>query len=264
MTSVQSPSACVGVFDSGVGGLSVLRALRERLPGVPLRYIADSAHAPYGERDAAHVIARSMALTRRLVDDGAQLVVVACNTATALAVQALRERWPELPVVGVEPGIKPAVARSRGGRIGVMATPATLGSARFLALLERHRGAAQWFLQPCPGLAAAIERGSLDDPSLMDLLQRFACPLREARVDTVVLGCTHYPFVAPALQRLLGEEVGLLDTAQAIAQRAAALCKLEPSDAATMSLQTTGSASVLSRLAQQWLTHEGLADHVMV
>jgi glutamate racemase len=179
-------------------------------------------------------------------------------------VQRLRERWPGVPVVGVEPGIKPAIAQSPQGRIGVMATTATLASARFRALLERHRGKAQWHLQPCPGLAAAIENGSLDDAQLDALLQRFAAELRAARVDTVVLGCTHYPFVAPALQRMLGDEVTLVDTAQAIAERAASLWTAPNQGDASLTLQSTGDPLPLTRLARQWLQHDAIAQHVLV
>ena len=129
---------CIGVFDSGVGGLSVLRALRATLPGVTLRYFADSAHAPYGGREARHVVERSIALSQRLVDDGARLIVVACNTATVQAIDTLRERWPSLPFVGVEPGIKPAAAQTRNGRVAVMATAATVSSARVQRLVLDH------------------------------------------------------------------------------------------------------------------------------
>ena len=173
MTSVQSHSACIGVFDSGVGGLSVLRALRGRLPGVPLRYLADSAHAPYGGREAAHIIGRSLALTQRLLEDGATLIVVACNTATVQAIAALRERWPALPFIGVEPGIKPAAAQTRTGRIAVMATAATVASARVQRLVEQHAGDAEVLLQGCSGVVDVIERADGDSAALLEVLRPY-------------------------------------------------------------------------------------------
>src|SRR5262245_39629221 len=154
---------CIGVFDSGVGGLSVLRALRERLPGAPLRYLADSAYAPYGGRDATQIVERSIALTQRLLDDGAAMIVVACNTATVQAIAALRERWPALPFVGVEPGIKPAAARTRNGRVALMATASTAGSARVQRLVREHASNVQVLLQGCPGVVDVIERADGDD-----------------------------------------------------------------------------------------------------
>jgi glutamate racemase len=266
MKPASSPAPCIGVFDSGVGGLSVLRALRARLPHTRLHYLADSAHAPYGEREPQHVLNRSEALTRHLWAHGAQLVVVACNTATALAVQHIRTLWPELPVVGVEPGIKPAVALSPRGRIGVMATTGTLSSERFQALWQRHRGEAHWHLLPCPGLATRIEHGSLSDPELLALIARFAANLRASEVDTVVLGCTHYPFVIEPLRAALPPDVRFVDTAQAVAERAAALWQAADHGAQTpsMVLQTTGESEAMARVARPWLSFEGAIEKVDV
>jgi glutamate racemase len=251
----------VGIFDSGVGGLSVLRALQVRLPGASLHYIADSAHAPYGERDDAFIVARSTRLARHLMDEGAQAIVVACNTATAIAVVPLRETFAGVPIVGVEPGVKPAAAASRCGRVGVMATGATLRSARFRDLVQAHAGAAQVHLQACTGLAAAIEAGDLAAPALRELVERHCAPLRAAGVDTVVLGCTHYPFVHALIAQALGEGVQIIDTAEAVARRAAVVCAglsaanvandhLAP---ASVSLHTTGDPAHLRYLAAHWL-----------
>ncbi|WP_077037017.1 glutamate racemase [Pelomonas sp. KK5] len=217
------PRPSIGVFDSGVGGLTVLRELRRELPAVDLRYVADTAHAPYGQRSADYIAARSLAITQYLLDQGARLIVVACNTATAHAIAAMRERWPTLPIVGTEPGIKPAVAASRNGRIGVLATPATIASERFKSLLQRHAEGKQIVAQPCPGLVDLIEAGELDTPALHALLAQLCAPLREARVDTVLMGCTHYPLVQAALQRTLGPEVQLLNIEGAVARQAARL-----------------------------------------
>lgn len=248
----------VGIFDSGVGGLSVLRALHPWMAGATLHYVADSRHAPYGDRDEAFIVERSMRLGWYLVDAGAQVLVVACNTATAAAVASLRETFDGLPIVGVEPGIKPAVAASRNGRIGVMATGATLRSARLRALVEAHAGNAHVHLQACHGLAAAIETGALEAPALRELVERHAAPLREADVDTVVLGCTHYPFVRHLVESALGANVRIIDTAEAVARRTVDVCAgLHSSGgsagAVEVLLQTTGDADPLRRIAEPWL-----------
>jgi glutamate racemase len=252
-------SPCIGVFDSGVGGLSVLRELRRTLPRVRLHYVADSGHAPYGERDAAHVIERSMRVVSHLVAHGAQAVVIACNTATAVAVSQLRAAWPQLPFIGVEPGIKPAWALSRNGRIGVMATAATLSSRKFQRLVATHGASEFILLQACSGLAAAIERGELDAPDLLALIDIHCRPLREAGVDTVVLGCTHYPFVQAAIQGALGPHVQIVDTAAAVARHAATLLAAlaamrQPANGAgEVLLESTGDGAQLERFARRCL-----------
>lgn len=255
-----APAGLVGVFDSGVGGLSVLSALHERMPQVPMLYMADSAHAPYGERSDDYVIDRTERIFAHLLGRGASLLVVACNTATAVAVAAVRRRWPEVPVVGVEPAIKPAVKSSPSGRIGVMATPATLRSEKFRRLLEQHGAGAEIHLQPCPGLAGAIEHGDLNDPALLALIEGFCAPLRAAAVDTVVLGCTHYPFVRGHIQAAMGSGVQLIDTALPVAQQAWRLMGSPQPPAAQASavvqLESTGQAEHLARVARHWLSFD--------
>ena len=242
------------MFDSGVGGLSVLRAVRARLPAVPIDYVGDAAHAPYGGRSLEAVQARSERIAAHLIDAGAALLVVACNTATVLAIGRLRQRWPDLPFVGVEPGVRPGVLRSRSGRIGVMATEATVRSVRLQQLIERHAAERHVHLQPCPGLADAIERGPLDGPALRATLKPHCDALRAARVDTVVLGCTHYAFVAGLIGELLGPDVQLVDTADAVADRVAALWpgSAAPTDAAPLRIASTGESSPLQRLLARW------------
>lgn len=219
----QGANAHIGVFDSGLGGLSVLGALRERLPRAALTYVADSGHAPYGERDGEFIVSRSQRICDFLMARQVDAIVVACNTATAAAIHLLREAHPGLPIVGVEPGVKPAVALSRNKRVGVLATPSTLASEKYRRLIAQHGHDAVIVPQPCPGLAKAIEAGDLDSPALRELVVRFAQPLREAGVDTVVLGCTHYPFVMPLFQEALGPDVAIVDTARAVAEQAARL-----------------------------------------
>lgn len=263
---IRADGPCIGVFDSGLGGLSVLRAIREALPQAGLRYVADSGHAPYGERGDAFVQDRSRRIARFLRAQGAQMLVVACNTATAAAVQVLREEHPDCPIVGVEPGIKPAAALTRNGRIGVLATEGTLRSERFRLLAQAHAAHVELQLQPCPGLAGAIEAGALDAPALHAIVQRCCAPLRAADVDTVVLGCTHYPFVSGLIQAELGSRVRLIDTADAVARRTAELaqdmpppsCQLDRGALATQAaadvrLWTTGNPDLLQEVALRWL-----------
>lgn len=255
----------IGVFDSGVGGLSVLRVLREHLPHATLLYVADSGHAPYGEKSEAFITERSLAIAEFLLSQGAQVLVVACNTATATSVHALRTHHPHLPIVGIEPGVKPAVAASVAGKVGVLATPGTLASGRFARLIEQHAGDAQILPQPCPGLAKAIEGGQLDTPVLRELIQRFCEPLQQAGVDTVVLGCTHYPFVAPLIAEAMGPGVQLIDTSDAVARQTVrlarrALSSLEPSGEepahGRTHLWTSGDVAALRHFCTPWMADE--------
>jgi len=214
----------IGVFDSGIGGLSVLRALRAQLPGEEFKYIADTEHAPYGERDEAFVAQRSRAITRELVDDhGAKLVVVACNTATAAAIHLLRDEFPGIPFVGVEPPIKPAIAVTRTKNVGVMATRGTLASAKFKSLLASlDDSGVNFVLQACDGLAHAIE--SEDAARTRLLCEEYVGAIRSrADVDTLVLGCTHYALVDEVLREVAGPGVELIEPGPAVAMRVAAL-----------------------------------------
>ena len=197
--------APIGVFDSGVGGLSVLRHVRAGLSHEDLIYFSDALHAPYGGRGEAHIEARALAIGAFLVAQGVKAIVVACNTATAVAITALRSAYPALLVVGVEPGLKPAAALSRNGVVGVLATEATLASQKFAGLRDQVAAASgvRFVLQPCPGLADLIETGALDSPQLRSMLRTYLAPLVAQRADTIVLGCTHYPFVAAQIEALL-------------------------------------------------------------
>lgn len=209
----------VGVFDSGLGGLSVLGEIRQRLPAERLIYVADSAYVPYGEKTAEQIIERSIRISEFLLDQGVKALVVACNTATAAAIQILRERWPELIVVGMEPAVKPAAEQSHSGKIGVLATTGTLRSARFAALLERYSAQVQVFTRPCPGLVERIEAGELYSPATRELLAGYVQPLLEAGCDSLILGCTHYPFIKPLLREMIGEHIAIIDTGAAVARR---------------------------------------------
>lgn len=264
----------IGVFDSGVGGLSVLRALRAELPGEHFVYFADSGHAPYGERDDAHVIARSRAITKQLRSTYAiKALVIACNTATAAAVHLLRAEHPDLPIIGVEPALKPAAGLTRTGRIGVLATRGTLASAKFATLLASLSGLAEFVLQPCDGLADAIERQELS--KLIALCEEYTLGmgqfgLKKGQMDTLVLGCTHYAFARDTLRELLGPDVRLIETGEPVARHTHQLLRtrgipLRTADQSVvqsggcghptghLTLVSTGPPDSLRTAAQRWL-----------
>jgi glutamate racemase len=211
-------ASAIGVFDSGVGGLSVLRHIRAQLPSLPLLYVADSGHVPYGDKTQDYIRERSLVLTEFLVRQGAAAVVIACNTATAAAAASLRARF-ECPVVAMEPAVKPAVSATRSGVIGVLATVGTLESARFAALLEQYAGDVEIVTQACPGLVEQVEAGELASAATRELVARYARPLVERGADTIVLGCTHYPFLRPLITEVVGAQVHLIDTGEAVARQ---------------------------------------------
>jgi len=218
----DSGAGPIGIFDSGVGGLSVAREIRAALPAEDILYVADTAYCPYGDRPIEEVRARALAVGRYIQESGAKLLVAACNTASGAALEDLRAAL-SIPVVGLEPAVKTAVAQTRVRRVGVMATSGTLRSERFARLLRAHGDGVQVIPQACPGLADLIEEGHLDGDVLVSALQELTRPLRDAAVDMVVLGCTHYAFVGGPLQRVLGPAVTLVDSAPAIARRTAHL-----------------------------------------
>jgi len=218
------------MFDSGVGGLSVLDALRRRLPSASLLYVGDAAFAPYGERAPDQVVARCDRIVAHLAGQGARVIVIACNTATVLGIEALRARWPALSFVGVEPGVKPAARQTRTRRIAVMATSATASSARLRHLIDTFAVGIHVHVQACPDLASAIEGGAHEGHELDAVLSPFCAEMRAANVDTVVLGCTHYAFVARTIQRLMGDGVMLIDTAAAVADRIVSVCGTQVGD----------------------------------
>ncbi|MEL7937258.1 glutamate racemase [Pseudomonas delhiensis] len=208
----------IGVFDSGVGGLSVLREIRARLPGESLVYLADCGHVPYGEKTPEYIRERCRRIAEFLIAQDCKALVLACNTATAAAASDLRERYPQLPILAMEPAVKPAAAATSSGVVGVLATTGTLKSARFAALLDRFASDVRVITQPCPGLVERIEAGDLDGPQTRELLQGFVEPLLAEGCDTLILGCTHYPFLRPLLGRMLPSGVSLIDTGAAVAR----------------------------------------------
>ena len=256
MDRTQRP---IGVFDSGMGGLSILGALRAELPHEDFVYVADSGHAPYGERDDHHVIARSRVITDYLrTQHGIKALVMACNTATAAAIQLLRQEHPDLPIIGVEPALKPAVNQSKTRRIGVMATRGTLGSAKFRALVESLAGQADFVCQSCDGLADAIERE--DTPKIRALCAYYLSAtgrfgIKTGEIDTLVLGCTHYPFASEHLVKLVGPAVRLIDNGEPVARQTRRMLPGISSNPAQgqFRLFTTGNAAALQHAAQHWL-----------
>ncbi|RZL62629.1 MAG: glutamate racemase [Variovorax sp.] len=249
----------IGVFDSGVGGLSVLNALRAELPQERFVYFADTGHAPYGERDDAFVAQRSLAVGADLVERHAiKAFVVACNTATAAAIHLLRAAHPTLPLVGVEPALKPAVALSHTRRVAVLATRSTLASAKFAALRTSFAEQASFITVPCDGLARAIEAG--DATEIAALCARYmaaAGPFGTApgQVDTVVLGCTHYPFVADELRRHADPSVRLIDTGIPVAQQTRRLLTSQGAlgtGTGGLTLESSGDLAALQAAATRW------------
>jgi glutamate racemase len=267
--ALPAAQAPIGVFDSGIGGLSILKALRAELPHERFVYFADTAHNPYGEKSDAFVIDRSRAITQQLIDQHhIKALVVACNTATAAAIDTLRAEHPGLPIIGVEPALKPAVAISQTKRIAVLATRGTLQSAKFQTLLQSLAGQAEFICTPCDGLADLIERS----PSLADDSQQYttnliaACAIfirasgtfgtQNGQIDTLVLGCTHYPLVLPAFRQAVGDAVHIIDNGPAVARRTLQL--LAPATAAqqpeaSLVLLSSAHDDSLQRAAQRWL-----------
>lgn len=253
-------AAPIGVFDSGIGGLSVVKHLRQQLPQERFLYVADSGYAPYGERSEEEIIARSIKITEFFLQHHIKALVVACNTATAAAVAVLRQRYPDLIIVGIEPGLKPAAAISHNQRVGVLATRATLNSEKFKLLHAQlnTETQTQFIPQACVGLVNQIEQGDLSAPALMDLLRHYVTPLLEQDIDTLVLGCTHYPFVEHLIRQVVAEyqdarsnekTVNLIDTGEAVARRLFNLLTqrdlLKLNDTQELQAWTTGQVTIL-------------------
>lgn len=212
-------SAPIGVFDSGVGGLSVLAEIARLLPHESLLYVADCGNIPYGEKSPEFIRQRCRSVAGFFQEQGVKAVVLACNTATVAAAADLREQFPQWPLVGMEPAVKPAAAATRSGVVGVLATTGTLQSAKFAALLDRFATDIQVVTQPCPGLVELIEAGDLNSPVLRQLLQGYVEPLLAAGCDTLILGCTHYPFLRPLLGQMVPPGVAIIDTGAAVARQ---------------------------------------------
>jgi len=249
--------APIGIFDSGVGGMSVLDAIYRLLPNESLLYCADALYAPYGERDDDYIIDRSLAVCDWLLEQPVKALVVACNTATAQTIEQLRKHTEHLhlPIVGIEPGVKPAALLSKRRVAGVLATASTLKSQRFQALLLRHAGDCHFVCVAGNGLVEAIEHGDTGSPALMALLERYLDEMLDAGADTLVLGCTHYPFLTGAIRKIAGEYLTLIDTAAPVARQLERLLQQHdllaqaPTLAPTVRLCSTGDTAPLHTLA---------------
>ena len=252
----MSATAPIGIFDSGIGGLSVLRHVHALLPNEELLYFADTGFAPYGEKPEAVIVERALAIAAFFLRFHIKAMVVACNTATAAAIAALRERYPQLQVVGVEPGLKPAAALTRSGVVGVLATAGTLASDKFQKLQQQLSASTgvTFIAQACNGLADQIEKGELHSRDTAALVQRYVAPLLAQKADTLVLGCTHYPFVAPLIAGVAAdsaEPVHLVDTGEPVARQLERLLKQQgllrgdTSPGNGLSAYTTGSRTAL-------------------
>jgi glutamate racemase len=258
MSGESRVPAPIGVFDSGVGGLSVLREIRRELPHEDLIYVADSGYAPYGDRSEDYVRGRAVAVMEFLRTRDAKAVVVACNTATGVAVDALRARY-DLPIVAIEPAVKPAAAQSRSRIVGVLATTQTLAGQKFAKLVSTHAGDVEVLTQAAPGLVDQVETGQLNTPSTRSLVERYLQPMLERGADTIVLGCTHYPFLEDLIRDVAGPGVAVIDSAMPVARelrrRLQAGNLLAPGDRrGSETFWTTGSPDrVREVIAQLWM-----------
>jgi glutamate racemase len=250
--------ALIGVFDSGVGGLSILDEALRQLPDHNYLYFADSANAPYGEKPPEWIAERSLAVCQSLADEGCQAIVVACNTATAEAIQRIRAKLKTIPIIGVEPGIKPAALQSQKGLVGVLATEATLKSDKFNALLATLPGDCRFVKQAGAGLVPLIESGQLHAPETAALLADHLQAMRTAGIDTLVLGCTHYPFLMPLIRNQLGSSVSIVDTSEAVIRQLARQLEAhriptEVSGRRSLLLLSTADGARLHSMAMQLL-----------
>lgn len=256
--------APIGIFDSGVGGLSVLREIRRSLPSESLWYMADTAHIPYGEKSQDFIRQRLVTIAEFFYAQGAKALVLACNTATVAAVADLRERYPQWLLVGMEPAVKPAALATRNGKVGVLATTGTLKSAKFAALLDRFASDVEVITQPCPGLVEQVELGDLQGPLTRELLQRYLEPILAADCDTLILGCTHYPFLKPLLGELLPASISVIDTGAAVAQQLQRLLRqgdaMAAGPAQPTRFWTSGAPSALQRVLPMLWDEEGVVE----
>lgn len=250
----------VGFFDSGVGGLSVLRHALDGFCGLPLLYVADSAYAPYGRRPQQEIQERARRITAFLVGQGARCIVVACNTATAQAIEVLRAEF-DVPIVGMEPALKPAAGLTRGGGVAVLATPGTLASGRFARLVSDHAGSARVHSLECAGWVEAVESGAEDSADTHRLVADALRPALEAGVDTYVLGCTHFPFLDKAIRSAVGDAVALVDPGPAVVRQARRRLNIDCAGSARseVRLYTSAAPTRLSEQARRLIGVEALA-----
>ncbi|MBN2005008.1 MAG: glutamate racemase [Anaerolineae bacterium] len=252
----------IGIFDSGIGGLTVWREVVRQFPHESTVYFADQGHVPYGAHTLEEVRGYAAHVARFLLEQDTKLIVVACNAASGAALHYLREKFPEVPLIGMEPAIKPAVEHTRTGAVGVIVAPVTLQGDLFQRLTERFAANASLHAQGCPGLVEAIEAGALDTPETEKLLRQYLAPLLAAGIDQLVLGCTHYPFLAPTIRRITGPGVALIDPAPAVVRQMGRVLAQHglnaPEDAdAHHQFFTSSDAATLARQAQTLVGYNG-------
>jgi len=259
MKNIDTSPAPIGIFDSGVGGLSVLRHIRKQLPSHPIFYLADQLHVPYGPRTLEEVRSFSIAITRFLLEKGARVIVVACNTASAAALHTLRETFPGIPFVGMEPAVKPAASHTTSGVVGVLATPATFQGELFASVVERFAQGIKILKSTCPGLVEEIEAGRVNGSRTQEILHQALDPMLKQNVDTIVLGCTHYPFAIDQIKDIVGTGVEVIDPSPAIARQTERILNQMGwrgnQDLATeIQIYTSGSVVALQHLLPKLLT----------
>ena len=259
MSTTTTP---IGIFDSGVGGLSVLRAIRAQMPEESAIYFGDQGHIPYGPRPMEQIRDFSEAITNFLLEQGAKVIVVACNTASAAALKYLREKYPAVPFVGMEPAVKPAAEYTRTGKVGILATPATFQGELYASVVERFANGVEIFQNTCSGLVQEIEQGNLNGEETRRVLEEALQPMLEKNIDTVVLGCTHYPFVIPLIQELVGERVRVIDPAPAVARQVRRVLEVQglkrnSDQPGSMKLFTSGNVEKLEILLPILLGESG-------
>lgn len=243
----------IGIFDSGVGGLSVLREIRAQMPNEHLIYFGDQGHVPYGPRSMEQIQGFSEGITKFLLKHNSKIIVVACNTASAAALKHLRATFPDVQFVGMEPAVKPAAEKTQTGKVGVLATPATFQGALYASVVERFANGVELFQNTCTGLVNQIEKGELNSPATRAILEDALLPMLEKNIDTVVLGCTHYPFVIPLIEQIVGENVRVIDPAPAVAKQVKRLLDAggmlnQNGDEGTVRFITSGEADSVKRL----------------
>lgn len=264
ISQVNSP---IGIFDSGVGGISVLRTIREQMPEEDIIYFGDQGHIPYGSRPMEQIRGFSEAITKFLLEQNAKIIVVACNTASAAALKYLREKFPDLQFVGMEPAVKPAAEHTQTGKVGVLATPATFQGALYASVVERFASGVELLPETCPGLVQQIEQGNFDGEETNKILEDVLLPMLEKNIDTVVLGCTHYPFVIPLIQQIVGEKVRVIDPAPAVARQVGRLLEAggvrnQSRSRGAIQFYTSGDPATLKSMLPILLGESGKVERV--
>ena len=259
-------SSPIGLFDSGVGGLSVLLAVRRELPHEDLIYFADQKYCPYGPRPADEIRELSRRIVRFLLTEGCKAVIVACNTASAAALKDLRATWPEIPFIGMEPAVKPAAGSTRTGKVGVFATKGTLEGELFQQTRDRHAREVEVLIAYPPDWVERVERGDIDSPETEESVRRSLQPFLDAGVDEIALGCTHYPFLTPLIRQVSGDGVQVLDPSQAVARQTARVLAerrlLHPQHLeGTRRYFTSGNAAAFALLLARLVGERASASH---